>query len=82
MKHLLPLAAIEVFVWLILLLSAFAISRVAFAINLGTDTLSRILTETARVVVSGIIVLFWLLVWKRTTDRYFWRAISRKRATA
>jgi hypothetical protein len=83
MRCLIPLAAIEVFVWSILLLSTFLISKVAFAINLGNATLiQRVATQTARVVVSGAIILIWLLVWKRVTDTYFWRTISRRKASA
>ena len=83
MKNLIPLAAIEVFVWAILLLSTFLISKIAFAINLGDATLmGRIATETARVLISGIIVVIWLLVWKKATDSYFWRTISRRKSTA
>jgi type VI protein secretion system component VasK len=83
MRNLIPLAAIEVFVWLILLLSTFLISKVAFAISFGDATLiQRVATETARVAASGVIILIWLLVWKRVTDSYFWRTVSRRKATA
>ena len=83
MRHLIPLAAIEVFVWLILLLSTFLISKFVFSINFGNVTLvQRVATETARVVASGAIILIWLLVWKRVTDSYFWRTIARRKATA
>ena len=81
MKRLLSLASLEIFVWILLLLSTFLISRVAFGINLGTENLlQRIATEASRVMVSGIIILVWLAVWKKATDRYFWRMISRKKA--
>lgn len=83
MKRLLPLATIEVFVWSVLLLSTFLISRVAFMINFGnTNVVYRIATETARVLVSGTIVLIWLIVWKKTTDFYFWRTIARRGSNA
>jgi len=83
MRHLIPLAAIEVFVWLILLLSTFLISKFVFSINFGNVTLvQRVATETARVVASGAIILIWLFVWKRVTDLYFWRTIARRKPTA
>ena len=83
MKGILSLAAIEVFVWGVLLLSTFLISRVAFSINFGNETLvSRIATETLRVVFSGAIILGWLVVWKKITDNYFKRTIARRKATA
>jgi hypothetical protein len=82
LKRLLTLVAIEVFVWATMLLSMLLISRVAFGINIGTGSLTaRITTQVARVLVSGTIVLVWLLVWKRITDLYFWRTIGRRRTT-
>lgn len=77
------MAAVEIFVWAILLLSTLIISKVAFAINLGPETLvGRIATEALRVLVSGAIILVWLLVWKKVTDSYFWRTIKHRKATA
>ncbi len=82
MKRLLPLAAIEVFVWLILLLSTLLISKVAFSINLGNATIiERVSTEILRDLFSGLIVVGWLLIWKRITDFYLWRTLNRKVAT-
>ena len=83
MKRLLPLAAIEVLVWALMLVVLFLISRVAFAINIGVDTLlDRIATQIARTSVSVIIVVIWLLAWKKITDVHFWRAIARKGTTS
>lgn len=82
MKRLLPLAAIEVFVWAMLLLCTLLISRVAFEIIIGTGSLiDRIATQIVRVLVSGIIIFVWLFVWKKITDRYFWRTIARRKTT-
>jgi len=81
MKRLLPLAAIEIFVWLFLLGSTYVISKGAFAINFGTTTLlESVATQTARVVASGGVVLVWLLGWKKVTDWYLVRTLSRKQA--
>ena len=83
MRHLMPLAAIEVFVWLILLLSTFLVSKFVFSISFGNATLvQRVATGTARVVFSGAIILIWLFVWKKVTDSYFWRTIARRKTTA
>ena len=83
MKGILPLAAVEVFVWGVLLLSTFLISRIVFSISVGNETLvSRIATETLRVVFSGAIILAWLIVWKKIADNYFKRTIARRKATA
>ena len=81
MKRLLPLAAIEIFVWLFLLGSTYVISKGAFAINFGRTTLlESVATQTARVVASGGVVLVWLLGWKKVTDWYLVRTLSRKQA--
>ncbi len=37
-------------------------------------------TQTARVAASGGLVLIWLLGWKKVTDSYLARTLSRKRA--
>lgn len=81
MKRLVPLAAIEVFVWLFLLGSTFIISKGAFAISFGTATLAEsVATQTARVAASAGLVLIWLLGWKKVTDSYLTRTLSPKRA--
>ncbi|MGA8904535.1 MAG: hypothetical protein WB661_05950 [Candidatus Bathyarchaeia archaeon] len=79
MRRLLPLVTIEVFVWLILLLCTFLIAKVAFSINLGNATITeRIATQVGRNFLAGVIVLTWLLVWKKTTDAYLLRALGRQ----
>ena len=83
MKSLLPLAAIEGLVWALMLIVMFLISIVAFAINIGAGSLpDRIVTQVVRTSVSVIIVVIWLLAWKKITDVYFWRAIARKETTS
>lgn len=70
---------IEFFVWSVLLLCTFLVAKVAFSINLGNVTLSeRLLTQVARNALAGSIVLVWLLVWKRITDFYLWRALGKQ----
>ncbi len=83
MKRFLSLAAIEILVWALLLLVTLLISRVAFEIDIGAGGLfDRIATQVVRVLVSGVIVVVWLFVWKRMTDAYFWRTISRRKTTS
>jgi len=82
-NRILPLAAMEVFVWLILLAIVFVISKGAFAISFGTSTLiARVATQVARVSVSAALVLIWLLVWKKVADYYLSRMLSRQGASA
>jgi hypothetical protein len=83
MSRLWSLAAIEVFVWLGLLLSTFLVSKVAFTIEFGFTTMvERIATQIVRAVVAGVIVFVWLFAWKKLTNLYFWRAIGRRKASA
>jgi hypothetical protein len=83
MKRILPLAAIEVFVWLILLAIVFVISEDVLTINFGTATLvARVATQTVRVSVSAALVLLWLLTWKKIADYYLSRMLSRQRTSA
>lgn len=78
LKRLLPLAAIEIFVWAALIVCVVVISKVAFGISLGSATLAeRIATQTVRLVLSAAAVLLWLVSWKKITERYFWRTITR-----
>ena len=79
MRRLLPLALIEVFVWLMLLLGAFVIARVVFEINFGTSSLIlALITDGVRTIVSAGILFGWVVAWKRVTHYYFWRAVERE----
>ena len=83
MKRLLSLAAIELLVWILLLLVALLISRVAFELTIGASGLfDRVATQVVRVFVSGSIVVVWLFAWKKITDTYFWRTIGRRKTTS
>jgi len=83
LRRLLPLALIEVFVWLMLLLGAFLFSRIVFGINFGTSNLLlTLINDGVRILVSGAILFGWLIAWKRMTDYYFWRTIERKKSTS
>jgi hypothetical protein len=78
-NRILQLAAMEVFVWLILLAIVFVISKGAFEISFGTATLiARVATQVARVSVSAGLVLVWLLAWKKVADYYLSRMLSRQ----
>ena len=82
LKRVLPLAAIEVFVWAALIVCVVLIGRLVFEINLGSATLSeRIATQIVRLAISCAAVLLWLVSWKKITGRYFWRAINRSSKT-
>ena len=75
---LLPLAAIEIFVWAALIVCIVVVSKVAFGISVGNVTLfEKIATQIIRLGVSTGAVLIWLVSWKKITQRYFWRAVRR-----
>jgi len=70
-------------VWLILLLTILAIAKGAFSINFGTRTLIQLaVTDTGKILVSGMLVLVWLTAWKKIADVYLQRELTRRRATA
>jgi len=83
MKHIILLAAIEVFVWFTLLAVTYLISTVAIQIGFGTATLAaRTATQTVRLFTSGALVLVWLLAWKKVADLYLSRMLSGRRTSA
>jgi hypothetical protein len=83
MRRILSLAAIEVFVWFVLLVITFLVSKGAIEISFGTATLiERIATQTARLLVSAVLILVWLLAWKKVADLYLSKMLSRHSATA
>ena len=78
-KPILPLAAIEVFAWFVLLAVTFLISKGAIEISFGTATLlERVATQTVRLLVSAALVLGWLLAWKKVADIYLSKMLSRR----
>jgi hypothetical protein len=83
MKRILPLAAIEIFVWFVLLAVTFLISKVAIELSFGTTTLvARVATQIVRLLASGTLVLAWLAAWKKVADFYLSRALSRSGTNA
>lgn len=77
MKRLLPLAAIETFVWIALLVCVMLIGRIIFEISVGPTLVERILTQFIRLGISVGAILIWFVSWKKITERYFWRTIRR-----
>jgi len=76
-RRIIPLAAIEVFAWLMLLAITFLISKGVIEISFGTATLlARIATQAVRLLVSVALVLTWLLAWKKVADLYLSRMLS------
>ena len=82
MKRLFPLAAIEIFVWFVLLVTILIISKGVFSINFGTRSILLVIaTQLSKILGTGVLVFVWLVSWKKIADVYLKRALSRKRAT-
>ena len=82
LKRLFPLAAIEIFVWFVLLVTILIISKGVFSINFGTRSILLVIaTQLSKILGTGVLVFVWLVSWKKIADVYLKRALSRKRAT-
>lgn len=81
MRRLFPLIALEVFVWLGLLLCMFLISKVVYHIGFGPSAMAERMATIIRDAVSAVIALAWLFAWKEVTTLYLWRALNRRRVT-
>jgi uncharacterized membrane protein (DUF485 family) len=82
LRRILPLVAIEIFVWTALIVCVVVVGRIVFEISFGSATLGeRIATQIVRLGISCTAVLLWLVSWKEMTARYFWRAIGRSSKT-
>ena len=81
MRRLLPLATIEVLVWLALILCIFITYKIDFEIDLGNTLTERIATQTVRVIIPAVTFCLWLVAWKKLTEWYFWRMIRRNKTT-
>ena len=66
MRRLIQLGAIEIFVWLVLLFTTLIISKGIFSISFGTRSIfESIATQVTKVLGTGILVLVWLISWKK-----------------
>jgi len=82
-RRTLLLAAMEVFVWFVLLAVTFLISKVAIEITFGSASLAaRVATQTVRLLASGALILIWLLSWKKVADLYLSKTLSRHSTNA
>ena len=79
MKRLLPLAGIEIFVWLVLLITTLIISKGVFSISFGRTVAQLIAAQVSKILVSALLVFVWLTSWKKVADIYLERQLARKR---
>jgi len=81
--RLIRLGMIEISVWLVLLFTTLIISKGIFSISFGTKTiLESTATQVTKILGTGMLVLVWLISWKKVADIYLRRALARKRTTA
>jgi len=74
----LSLIAIVVFVWLSLMFGLFIIIKyiLEFSIPLS-GVVGSVLIGTIRVVAAFSITMFWLILWKKMAEFYFWNSMRK-----
>lgn len=78
MGRVLSLIAIVVFVWLSLIFGLFIIIKyiLEFSIPLS-GVVGSVLIGIIRVVAAFSIAMFWLILWKKMAEFYFWKSIRK-----
>ena len=78
MGRVLSLIAIVVFVWLSLMFGLFIIIKyiLEFSIPLS-GVVGSVLIGTIRVVAAFSITMFWLILWKKMAEFYFWNSMRK-----
>lgn len=80
MKHLYVIIGILLFIWGSIFLGAWLIFEfiVSLAIPIG-GLEGRVISGVVKVALSSILVIFWLYIWKKLTESYFWKIVRKKR---
>jgi len=70
----LSLIAIVVFVWFSLMFGLFIIVKYVLELSIPlSGIVGSVLAGTIRVVAASSIAIFWLILWKKVAEFYFWR---------
>jgi len=70
----LSLIAIIVFVWFSLLFGLFIIVKYILELSIPlSGVVGSVLAGVIRVVVASSIAMFWLILWKKIAEFYFWK---------
>jgi hypothetical protein len=74
-RRILAFVNILIFVWISLLLGLWVINWVIIPWKLP-EPFSMGMTNVVQVVISTVLVLLWLYLWKRIATKMFWKAMS------
>lgn len=74
MGRVLSLIAIILFVWFSLLFGLFIIVKYILELSIPlSGVVGSVLAGVIRVVVASSIAMFWLILWKKIAEFYFWK---------
>jgi len=74
----LSLIAIVVFVWLSLMFGLFTIVKYILELSIPlSGVVGSVVTGIIRVVAASSIAIFWLILWKKIAEFYFWKNIRK-----
>jgi len=74
----LSLVFIIVFVWFSLMFGLFIIVKYVLELSIPlSGIVGSVLAGIVRVVAASSIAIFWLILWKKIADFYFWRNMRR-----
>jgi len=76
-RRVLDFAFVLIFVWSCLLLVLWSIDSLIVPLKIPQIT-NDMLTGTLKVVISFLLVLLWLWVWREIVKRIFWRRVSKE----
>ena len=78
MGRVLSLVSIIVFVWFSLMFGLFIIVKYVLELSIPlSGIVGSVLAGIIRVVAASSIAIFWLILWKKIADFYFWKNIRR-----
>lgn len=74
MGRVLSLIAIVVFVWFSLMFGLFIIVKYILELSIPlSGIVGSALAQIVRVVAASSVTIFWLILWKKVAEFYFWK---------
>lgn len=78
MNRVLSLIGIVIFVWLSLMLGLFIIVKYILELSIPlSGVVGGVATGIIRVVAAFSIAMFWLVLWKKMAEFYFWKNVRK-----
>ncbi len=78
MSRILSLVAIVISVWLSLIFGLFIIVKYILELSIPlSGVVGSVLTGIIRVVAAASIAMFWLVLWKKMAEFYFWKTVHK-----